>query len=318
MLPSAYLLDALAGDPEWFPHPVRLIGVAAESGEALLRRAGQSKAAELTLGTILTLVLVIASYGLTDGAIKRSRRYSPWLGNLVELVLGWTCVAARNLQQEAGSAVSPLQTGDLIRARARLARVVGRDTDLLKVSDISRAIVETVAESASDGIIAPLFYMALGGVPLSMAYKAINTLDSMIGHTDALYFYFGKSAARLDDVANFLPARLTALAIVSASCVLRDCDGGSAWRTWKRDGGHHKSPNAGQPESALGGALRICLGGESTYGGEIVRAPFLGREFQAPEPRHAQRAIRVVTAASFFGLVATVLLAACVPCRSPR
>jgi adenosylcobinamide-phosphate synthase len=203
------------------------------------------------------------------------------------------------------SVIAALDAGDIVRARQRLARIVGRDTESLDEAEICRAVIETVAESASDGIIAPLFYMTLGGVPLAMAYKAVNTLDSMIGHADARYFYFGKAAARLDDVANCLPARLTAGAIVATS-------GGKAewaWKTWRRDGDKHKSPNAGQPESAMAGALRVRLGGINTYGGEVIAAPMMGAEFGPPSRVQARRAVRIVAAVTLLGVACGTLFA---------
>src|SRR5262249_1377899 len=154
------------------------------------------------------------------------------LGWLTELTLGWTCLAARNLQDEASLVIAALNSGDVEMARRRLARIVGRDTMHLDAHEISRAVIETLAESASDGVIAPLFYMSVGGVPLAMAYKAVNTLDSMIGHADDRYFYFGRAAARLDDAANFVPARLTALATVVGSGVSGVGDLRSAWEIW--------------------------------------------------------------------------------------
>jgi adenosylcobinamide-phosphate synthase len=201
-----------------------------------------------------------------------------------------------------------LQADDLPFARTRLARIVGRDTENLDSQDISRAVIETVAESGSDGIVAPMFYMALGGVPLAMAYKAVNTLDSMIGHSDSRYFYFGKAAARLDDAANYLPSRITAGAIVAAAKATTQADSQAAWRNWQRDGSKHKSPNAGQPESAMAGALHVALGGDNTYSGELISAQRIGAEFPSPTPSKAVCAIRLVSAASLISLGLGVLL----------
>ncbi len=172
-------------------------------------------------------------------------------------------------------------------ARQRLARIVGRDTQTLSDTEVHRALIETLAESACDGIVSPLLYLAIGGVPLAMAYKAVNTLDSMIGHTDKRYLYFGKAAARLDDVANYLPARITAFAIMLAAGMDRQTSCASSLRIWSRDRGKHKSPNAGQPESAMAGALQVRLGGENTYQGERIAAPMLGAEFEPPRTHHA-------------------------------
>ena len=289
MIIAAYLLDWLAGDPEWFPHPVRLMGRFIERGETLLRHPGQGPRAELAAGATLTASLITTTYFVTTKA-------SAWPP--AKLLLAWTCLATRNLVDESRAVIQALEQRNLSRARRRLARIVGRDTQGLTDTEIHRALIETLAESACDGVVAPLMYMAIGGVPLAMTYKAINTLDSMIGHADQRYFYFGKTAARLDDVANYLPARATALAIAMAAGSL------SSLRTRRRDGGKHKSPNAGQPESAMAGALRVRLGGENTYAGEPITTPLLGAEFDPPNLHHAKRALKLVIAVSLLSVVA--------------
>lgn len=310
LLAASYLVDQIAGDPEWFPHPVRLMGIAIARGEAALRRPHQSDAANLTSGAVLTVALVAATYYGATLTIRQAYRRAKTLGYFTEILLGWTCLAARNLQHEATAVTDALTAGDILLARRRLARIVGRDTQNLDVQEVSRAVIETVAESASDGFVAPLFYMALGGVPLAMAYKAVNTLDSMIGHADSRYFYFGKAAARLDDAANYLPARLTAAGIVAASHVLDEADPLCSWQIWQRDGAKHKSPNAGQPESAMAGALRVRLGGDNTYAGERIPTQILGREFPAPAREHAGQAIRLVSVVALLGVGFGVLLTA--------
>lgn len=301
LLPAVYLTDWVAGDPEWFPHPVRLMGWAITKGERLLRRPDQSHESELLAGAALTGTIVTASYFVTRLTIEAAYRRSNLLGRLAEIALGWTCLAARNLKDEASLVLAAVDSGDLVLARRRLSRIVGRDTESLDIHEISRAVIETLAESASDGVIAPLFYMSLGGVPLAMAYKAVNTLDSMIGHADDHYFYFGKPAARLDDVANFVPARLTALAIVAASWLWK-ADASGAWKIWLRDGRKHKSPNAGQPESAMAGALRVQLGGGNFYDGEFISSELIGEKFRAPRPEDARKAIRIVSVAATLGV----------------
>jgi adenosylcobinamide-phosphate synthase len=263
---------------------------------------------DLLSGAALTLFVVGSAYWFTSALIRSSRCISESLGDATELLLAWTCLAARNLELEATAVDNALQLGDLPHARKQLARIVGRDTDLLDVQEISRAVIETLAESASDGILAPLFYMAIGGVPLAMAYKAVNTLDSMIGHADREYFYFGKAAARLDDVANYLPARMTALSVVAASQLIDQADPKAAWQTWMRDGAKHKSPNAGQPESAIAGALHVALGGENTYEGELIPAQRMGEEFPAPTSDKPKQAIHIIAAASLVGLSLGILL----------
>jgi adenosylcobinamide-phosphate synthase len=307
VLAAAYLLDWIAGDPDWFPHPVRLIGKGVEQGERILRRPGERPAVELVAGGTLTFGLVAAVYFCTALAIAWTNRRSTRLGFVAEMLLGWTCLASRSLHDEATAVIVSLETGDAPRARRRLARIVGRDTQHLDVNEIGRAVIETVAESCSDGVIAPLFYMTLGGVPLAMAYKAVNTLDSMIGHTDKRYFYFGKAAARLDDIANFVPSRLTALGIAGTATMLDGASATAAFNTWLRDGMEHRSPNAGQPESAMAGALQVRLGGANFYAGEPVAAPLIGGEFPEPSMQKATQAIRIAAAVSVFGAVVALL-----------
>lgn len=308
VLAVAYLLDWVAGDPEWFPHPVRLIGKGVGTGERLLRRPGQSPTVELVTGGVLTIGLIAAAYMGTAKAIAWMNKRGRELGFVTETLLAWTSLASRNLHDEASTVVAALESGDITLARQQLARIVGRDTQHLDAQEINRAVIETVAESCSDGVIAPMFYMAIGGAPLAMAYKTINTLDSMIGHTNEKYYYFGKSAARLDDIANFLPARLTALGIAVVAAAFEGASFPAALDTWLHDGMKHKSPNAGQPESAMAGALQVRLGGENYYDGEPVTTPFIGERFSRPSTQKAERAIGVVAAVSVLGVVAALLL----------
>jgi adenosylcobinamide-phosphate synthase len=302
------LLDWIAGDPEWLPHPVRWMGRCTQLAESLLRRPGQSANDELMGGAALTAVLVAASYVGTAKAIAMAYRIGTVTGMVTEILLGWTCVASRKLIDESLAVIRALEQEDLARARQRLSRIVGRDTHSLCETEIHRAVIETLAESACDGIVAPLVYMAIGGVPMAMAYKAVNTLDSMIGHADQRYLYFGKAAARLDDVANYLPARVTAVALATAAGLRNGTSATSAWRIWRRDGGKHKSPNAGQPESAMAGALQVRLGGDNTYAGEHIAAPLLGAEFERPMRHHAKQALRLVAGVSLFTAVAAIML----------
>jgi len=302
------LLDWIAGDPEWFPHPVRWMGRCTQLAESLLRRPGQSARSELMAGAALTAGLVGASYLGTAKAIAVAYRIGTVTGMVTEILLGCTCIASRNLIDESLAVIRALEQEDLARARQRLSRIVGRDTLPLSETEINRAVIETLAESACDGIVAPLVYMAIGGVPMAMAYKAVNTLDSMIGHADQRYLYFGKVAARLDDVANYLPARVTAAGLATAAGLGSGTSATSAWRIWRRDGEKHKSPNAGQPESAMAGALQVRLGGDNTYAGEHIAAPLLGAEFERPMRHHAKQALRLVAGVSLFTAVAATML----------
>jgi adenosylcobinamide-phosphate synthase len=305
---AAYLFDWIAGDPEWFPHPVRLVGKGVEIGERLLRRPAQRPAVELAAGGALTFGLVAATYIGAAKTIAWMNRRGRALGFVTETLLAWTCLASRSLHDETSAVVAALKADDIVQARQRLARIVGRNTQYLDPQEISRGVIETVAESCSDGVIAPLFYMAIGGVPLAMAYKTINTLDSMIGHTNERYFYFGKVAARLDDIANFLPSRLTALGIIATAKAIEDASSATGLETYLRDRLKHKSPNAGQPESAMAGALQVRLGGENFYDGEPVAAPLIGERFSPSSKQKAEQAIQIAAAVSVLGAITVLLL----------
>ena len=310
LLPAAYLLDYLVGDPEWFPHPVRLMGDVVTRGESFLRTAEDSSVKEFLAGATLTTCVVVSSFCLTHSVVRLAYRHSRLLGCFTEIFLAWTCLAARNLHQEAQAVSNALEQDDLSEARMRLARIVGRDTHTLDASEISRSLIETLAESASDGIVAPILYLAAGGVPLAMAYKAVNTLDSMIGHRNQRYLYFGKAAARLDDAANFIPSRITALATVIASSLSRYANPQAAWDLWLRDGRKHNSPNAGQTEAAMSGALSVRLGGDNHYDGELISAPQMGSEFLRANPAKARQAIGLTTVVAVIGLAMGIFFAA--------
>jgi len=306
-LAAAYLLDWAAGDPEWIPHPVRLIGAGTQAGEKFLRRFGKNPRYEVVSGGLLAISVTIGSGLLTYWLIRKITHRSRGLGTAFEIALAATCLATRNLLDETSAVLAALERGDLNAAREKLSRIVGRDTDSLDEAEICRAVIETIAESLSDGIIAPLFYLAIGGVPLAMAYKAINTLDSMIGHMDDRYLYFGRVAARMDDAANYLPARLTALLICTATLLLEPPAVRPALTTWLSDGHKHASPNAGQPESAMAGALQVRLGGTNTYQGEVIHAPIMGEQFPEPSISSARRAWKRGVLVSLLGFAAAML-----------
>jgi adenosylcobinamide-phosphate synthase len=288
-LAAAYALDIATGDPEWFPHPVRVFGALIHAGELALRRIAHHPAAELLAGAALTSFVVSTAW------IAGTPKHAAW-----QVTLAWTTLATRSLFHEAGALICALEAEDLPLARARLARIVGRDTEHLDPGEIARAVIETLAESACDGIVAPLFWLAIGGLPAAMAYKAVNTLDSMIGHPEPPYTYFGRVAARLDDAANFVPARLTALAIAMNRW--------DAVRIWWRDGGKHASPNAGQSEAAMAGALGVRLGGTNFYDGRRHDGPLLNAEGRQATVHDARRALSLVAAVSAMAFGAALLV----------
>jgi adenosylcobinamide-phosphate synthase len=221
----------------------------------------------------------------------------------------WTALATRSLLDEAQTVIRALEANDLDFARQRLRRIVGRDTEYLDEIEISRAVIETLAESACDGIVAPLFWLSVGGVSAAMCYKAINTLDSMIGHPEPPYRYFGRAAARLDDAANLIPSRLTALALVAAAKVRR-VDAGNALRIWCREGNLHASPNAGQSEAAMAGALGVRLGGANSYDGRPRSAPLLCAEGRPASVRDARAALSLIALVSGIAFGAALLAVA--------
>jgi adenosylcobinamide-phosphate synthase len=292
MLPSrfcaAYALDWIAGDPPNIPHPVRFIGAAISYGERLLRRPA-TPGVEVLQGSFLTALIVTGTWASAQ-LIRRA-------GPIAEILLGWTTLATRSLLDESAAVVRAVEAHDVPQARQLLSRIVGRDTGSLDQPEILRAVIETLAEGLCDGIIAPLLYLAIGGLPAACAYKAINTLDSMIGHPEPPYRYFGRVAARLDDAANFGPARLAAAAICAAAFLTRH-NTRHAWQIFLRDGSHHPSPNAGQPEAAMAGALGVRLGGTNYYGGEPSPKPLLGAEGRCATVRDARSALLLTAVAS--------------------
>jgi adenosylcobinamide-phosphate synthase len=285
---AAYAIDWLAGDPDGMPHPVRIIGLAISAAARCLRRS-RGPTNELVRGAALTSAIVVGSWLIARQATRASR--------IAEIHLAWTALATRNLLDQSAAVLEATDGENLPEARKRLAMIVGRDTETLDEPEILRAVIETAAEGLCDGVVAPLFYLALCGTPAAMAYKAINTLDSMIGHREAPYLYFGRVAARLDDLANFIPARATALAIVAAALVTRGSAPG-AWKVFLEDGDKHPSPNAGQSEAAMAGALGVRLGGMNYYGGEPSPKPLLGSQGRRPNRADAHTALRIVGVAS--------------------
>jgi adenosylcobinamide-phosphate synthase len=298
----AYALDWLIGDPEWAPHPVRWMGRLIQLGENFLRRFVRGPRAEFIGGASLSL-LVVGVFGLGSWLLLE------WLGGrnktltfVVALYFAVTTLATKSLLNESRAVRRLLLNSDLTGSRRQVARIVGRDTQALDEPEVTRAVIETLAESASDGVVAPMFYLAIGGAPAALAYKAVNTLDSMIGHRDERYEFFGRFAARLDDAANFIPARLTALLFVLAAWMLR-LDWRGAWRVWFRDGSKHKSPNAGRPEAAMAGAIGVRLGGTNYYDGEPHHGPSLGDAKRPLDDRALSAALKMTAYASLLMFV---------------
>jgi adenosylcobinamide-phosphate synthase len=311
LLILAVIVDALIGDPSWLPHPVRLIGRAVEKGEQWLRQGPSSPEQDFLFGLGLTVGVVCVTYTSAALLLQVLGVLSWWLEQVAAVLLGALCLARRSLKEHAYAVFRPLGVGDLDGARAMLARIVSRETADLPEAEIVRGTLESVAENSSDGVIAPLLYLVLGGVPLALAYKAVNTLDSMLGYHTERYEYFGKAAARLDDLVNLVPARLTVLALAGAAWMLGRSglayDGAAAWRIAWRDGRKHASPNAGYPEAALAGALGVRLGGPSRYFGAVVEKPTLGEARLVLSSADIPRSLVLLDTASVLTLVAFVI-----------
>jgi adenosylcobinamide-phosphate synthase len=264
-----------------------------------------SPAKQRMAGVLLAVALPAGAYAVGALLIWFGSSIGPLWGSAVTVLLAWTTIAARDLIDHVVSVQRALQSVSMTEARLAVAKIVGRDTEEMAESDIVRATVETIAESTADGIIAPLFYLILGGAPLALAYKAVSTLDSMIGHLDDRYRWFGWASARLDDVANFLPARITALLLVlSAGIVSRSwLTMHRAWHTVLRDGGQHPSPNSGHPEAAMAGALGVRLGGINRYDGISIERPSLGDPDQPLTRAHIGRALTLMLWTSLTGVL---------------
>ena len=305
---GGFVLDAIFGDPAWLPHPVVYMGKAISVLEKGLRaRLPKTPEGELWGGRILAFCLPVGTLALTSIVCMGAAALHPLLGLAVQMFWCGQALAAKGLVQESMNVYRELTKPDLPAARIAVSRIVGRDTEALTAEGVTKAAVETVAENASDGVIAPLFYMLLGGAPLALTYKAINTMDSMVGYKNTQYLYFGRAAAKLDDVANYLPSRIAALLWVAAAALTGN-DARSAWRIWRRDKRSHASPNSAQTESACAGALNVQLAGPAYYFGEYYKKPTIGDSVRPIEPEDIRRADRMMYAESLLALALGLLI----------
>lgn len=297
-----FCLDLLLGDPQWLPHPVRAIGGLITLLERPLRRVfPKSPGGELAGGVVLVVLTLAVPTALTAGALWACGRVSVWLAFALEALLCYQLLATRALRVESGEVYQALKAGNLEEARRAVSMIVGRDTDRLDANGVAKAAVETVAENTSDGVIAPLLFLVLGGAPLGMFYKAANTMDSMVGYQNNRYLYFGRAAAKLDDVLNWIPARLAGV-LMCLGAVLCGYDGRGAWRIFLRDRKNHKSPNSAHTEAACAGALGVQLAGSNYYFGKLVEKPTIGDDLRAVEPLDIVRAGRLLYATAFLAL----------------
>jgi adenosylcobinamide-phosphate synthase len=294
-MPAAFLLDLLLGDPQWFPHPVRLVGKLASGAERLFR--GMAFLPLRLAGVLTAIVVIVSTVAVVQLLVWYAARLHPLAGVVASVLLLYFAIAPRDLYSHAAAVRDALLGGDLELARRKVAMMVGRDTALLDEKGVARAAVESVAENTSDGVTAPLFYGILFGPAGAWLYKASNTLDSMFGYRNERYREFGWASARFDDLLNFLPARLTVLAVAGAAFILR-LDPAATFRSVMEGARRHESPNAGYPESAFAGALGVTLGGERSYGGVTKTVPTLGIREGAMEAATISRAMRLMYVAS--------------------
>ena len=311
---GAYITDILIGDPRWFPHPVVIIGkfINYLEGKILTNTPLQKKDKgrfphHKMGGIILWFTVVIPVYSITWGIVNGCSFINPWFGAIITILLASMTLATRSLFDQSKIVIDALSNGNIVEARERLSMIVGRDTENLDGQEIYRAVIETVSENLSDGIVAPMFYLAIGGVPLAMAYKAVNTLDSMVGYKNERYRDMGCFSAKIDDIFNWIPARLTGLIIVLAAFILK-LNWENSWKIMRRDGRNHSSPNSGIPEAAVAGSLGIQLGGKIQYFGEVTYKPTIGDRIKGTDKKDVKKAWVIMFASSLSMAVICVLI----------
>lgn len=300
------VLDFIFGDPLRLPHPIVYIGKLITGLEKLL--SPNSTKRDVPKGVLIFILTVIISFVIPFVILLALYRVNFYLGLILEIFWSFQILAARTLSIEAYKVKKYLDDGNLKEARRALSMIVGRDTSQLTEEDITKAVVETVSENTTDGIVSPLIAITIGGAPLGFAYKAVNTLDSMIGYRSEQYFYFGKASAILDDVVNYLPARLTGISMCFASALISGLSAKGAWRVMMRDHAKHASPNGGWTEGATAGALGVRLGGDATYFGVLYKKTSLGDPKRTIESCDIARATKLMWISSIIVLILLVII----------
>lgn len=271
-----FVLDLIFGDPHWLPHPICLIGNLIAFLERNLRKLfAPGKTAQLLGGALMVIIVLFITFAVPYVVLYLAGQISPWLRFVLETIMCYQIFATKCLRDESMKVYTALHENDLADARVKLSWIVGRDTQNLSAEEVTKGAVETVAENTADGIIAPMFYMFIGGAPLAFLYKGINTMDSMVGYKNDKYLYFGRCAAKMDDLANLIPARITGLLMIAASYFL-NMNAKGAWKIFWRDRYNHLSPNSAMTESVTAGALNIQLGGDHFYFGKLVHKDTIG------------------------------------------
>lgn len=302
-----FLLDLIFGDPYFMPHPIRLIGKAIEVGEKITRSCfRQTAQGQVAAGTVLAFCIMTLSFGIPFGILWLAMQVNPLLSLFLESIMCYQILAIKALKTESSKVYAKLADNDLQGARYQVSMIVGRDTENLSMQQVAKATVETIAENTSDGTVAPLIFMAIGGAPFGFLYKAINTMDSMIGYKNDRYLYFGRFAAKLDDVANYIPARVSALMMILASFFLK-MDYKNAYRIFKRDRYNHASPNSAQTEAVCAGALQIQLAGDAYYFGKLYKKKNIGDAIRPVEYEDIARANRLLYGTAWVSTVLCLL-----------
>jgi len=304
ILPAAFILDLVLGDPIRLPHPIRWLGRIITAVEPFFRNL---KLRLSISGAFFAISLIAGTWTLTFVLMKTAQYIHPLAKAGVEILIIYYCISIRSLESSAMAVFGALTQRRLDDAKTKVSRIVGRDVESLDRDGISRATVETVGENLVDGVISPLFYAAIGGAPLAMAYKMINTLDSMIGYKNEKYRDFGKVAARIDDIANFIPARFS-IPVISLAAQIIDGKGARTFQTALSEGGNHTSPNAGYSEAAFAGALGIRLGGPNYYHSHLVSKPYLGIPFNPINRNHIKKACDLMVLSAFIWMLVLVII----------
>jgi adenosylcobinamide-phosphate synthase len=304
ILPAAFILDIVLGDPRRLPHPVRWMGKLIEKAEPFFRKL---RIDPVVSGGCFTLSLVAGVWTIAYAAVTAAGAIHPAFRTILEIILIYYSISVRCLDASAMEVAGSLKENRLEDARKQVSMIVGRDTARLGERGISRAAVETVAENFVDGFVSPLFYAAIGGAPLALAFKMVNTLDSMVGYKNEIYLRFGKASARLDDLVNLIPARLS-VPVISLAAHLLARRGKEAFNTAWTEGADHTSPNAGYPEAAFAGALGVRLNGPNYYGGVLVKKPYVGKRFGETGPSEIRRSCDLMILSSLIWLGALTLI----------
>lgn len=304
---AGFVLDLLIGDPHFIPHPVRLIGSLISFCDKRLNCDAGYNISEKKLnlikykrGMLLAFTVIFATFAISVIIIVAAYSINLYAGVIAEAVMTWQILATKCLRVESMRVYDALRTDGVDAGRRAVSMIVGRDTSVLDAAGVTRAAVETIAENTSDGVIAPMLYTAIGGPVLGFVYKAVNTMDSMLGYKNDKYMYFGRFAARLDDVVNFIPARISAYLMIAAAFIGgRQFDGKNAYRIFKRDRFNHASPNSAQTESVCAGALRVRLAGDAVYFGKLVKKKYIGDRLREIEYEDIKRANRLMYITAF-------------------